>query len=76
MSNRDIFIGVFNEKGIAREGLTYFFKEKRIFDSKFEYNESKGQLIAIGIFYFSNGAKQKRKRIINNKKGERKLKFL
>ena len=64
-ANGNYFIGSVYEGG--RNGLTYFSNEQGIFDAKYEYNEALDQSIGIGIFYFLNGMKQERKRIIKGK---------
>lgn len=62
--NGDYFIGVIDDK--RRDGLTYYSQEQGIFDSKFKYNELTDEIIGEGIFYFLDGKKEKRKRIIKN----------
>ena len=66
--NGDIFIGQVYEEG--RDGITTYQREQGIFDAKFKYNNSSGQTIGIGIFYFLNGKTEKRKRIIKGREAK------
>ena len=58
------YIGGFKED-FKVQGKTYYSEEKGIFDAKWQYNEKTKETIAKGIFYCSDGTKQKRTRYIN-----------
>lgn len=59
--NGDYYIGNFKE-GKRVNGKVFYFNEQGIFDATWEENE--GKAVAKGIFYFPNGKKEKRTRIV------------
>ena len=63
-TNGDYFIGEFKEDKKIK-GKLFYFEENGVFDSTWEYNKEKEEIIAKGIFYTDDGKKEKRTRIIS-----------
>ena len=64
----DYFIGYFKDSTRSK-GKTFYSEENGIFDAIWEEDEKTKELIGKGIFYFSDGRKEKRTRIIGETEG-------